>query len=123
VENDISMLPITENEPGYIKKFKEKLSRKRLVVETEVAHRLTPHLAHPWFNDYFESASTDIDASNPLRKVSHGEVSHYEHIFNNTLQNRNRFNCNKEPYMHALLFDLDSHVHQVDELLNPCLKL
>jgi hypothetical protein len=76
------------------------------------------------FNNHFESVSADIDASNALPTVTDVEVSHYEHIFRYpTLQSLHDFVCNKEAYMHALLFELGTYVRQVDENQNSCLKL
>jgi hypothetical protein len=92
---------------------------------------LRTHFTQPdtLFDKYFEHPDpTGIAAPNAisdtLREVTHDEVSHYDHIFQQRmLQDQNHFMRNKESHIHALLYDLGCHVHQIDGSDRAWLKL
>jgi hypothetical protein len=67
-------------------------------------------------NDYFESASAGIDASNDLREVTRNEELHYKYILEqSTLQNHEIFSRNKEPHIHTILFQLEQHMERIEK--------
>ena len=72
----------------------------------------------------------DIDASgvtsvsDTLREVTSDELSHYCTIFLNLiLQDIATFRHQKEPYLHAVLYYLSSHVRRIYKSERACLKL
>jgi hypothetical protein len=105
-----------EPEPKYIKALREKPSRKRLLGEAE-ALQLKPYLtqSNAVLTNYFESASTNIGASNVLQKVTDSEVAHYNSILRQSiLQNRNYLKGHKEEHLHPLLCSLGEHGLRAD---------
>ena len=69
---------------------------------------------HPYvpIGHYFDVRSrTEIDTT--TQRVTPDDVSHY-HIFLVKLMLRNIAHY-KEPHVHALLYELDCHVHQIDK--------
>jgi len=80
--------------------------------------------------DYFEVENqlpTGADASNDmsatLQKVTDTEVSHYFHILQQSMLDLHAFKRNKEAHVHSLLFQLDCHVHRIDQSSSAYLKL
>jgi hypothetical protein len=80
-------------------------------------------------DEYFEHLGSTGNAapnviSDTLREVTRGEVSHYDTIFQQPmLRDQNYFMRNKESHIHALLYFLGCHVHQIDGSNKACLKL
>ena len=81
-----------------------------------------PHLTE--WNEYFE---VDIEASNvtfdTLQQVTRNEVSHYDQIFEQPMQDLDHFMSHKESHVYTLLYALLFHVHRIDGSERAYLKL